>query len=214
MLNRERNEPCKGYTLQQKMNVPQTPAPVILQVWEPVGERRRRLRLAPRFVARSRAGEPILDFDAEYRRWLGEAARLAPKEKPAAYASRTAGADPRTVREDTPVVEVVRIGGIFLTTCSDYLVRNTPVDVSTSFDEACERAAERAESVLRAFAAQRAFIAPNRGAALFASLRTRRTSMFGVLLVLAGFALITARLPIAGGVLIGAGAVLVVGGFG
>lgn len=84
--------------------------------WQPVGENHWQIVLAPKRVARDRAGKLIPNFSQEFAKLVAEAKRINPGGDADGFALRVLNVDKRSIREEAATINVRPRGDVFVAT--------------------------------------------------------------------------------------------------
>src|SRR5665213_2674991 len=87
----------------------------IKPTWAPLDPDHWRMILPPQRIAWDKSGRPIPNFGQQWDQWVTEARRIAPHEDADRFASRMLNVNPKTVKFDSPRIDVQRDGDEYLT---------------------------------------------------------------------------------------------------
>jgi hypothetical protein len=107
--------------------------------------------LPPQRIAWDKSGRPIPNFGQQWDQWVTEARRIAPHEDADRFASRMLNVNPKTVKFDSPRIDVELDGDEYLTLYTTDDVPNRVIDRNKSLPGALGNAYERVKEILSGY---------------------------------------------------------------
>jgi superfamily II DNA or RNA helicase len=123
----------------------------IKPTWAPLDPDHWRMILPPQRIAWDKSGRPIPNFGQQWDQWVTEARRIAPHEDAERFASRMLNVNPKTVKFDSPRIDVERDGEEYLTLYTTDDVPNRVIDRNKSLPGALGNAYERVKEILSGY---------------------------------------------------------------
>jgi superfamily II DNA or RNA helicase len=123
----------------------------IKPTWAPLDPDHWRMILPPQKIAWDKSGRPIPNFGQQWDQWVTEARRIAPHEDADRFASRMLNVNPKTVKFDSPRIDVEREGEEYLTLYTTDDVPNRVIDRNKSLPGALGNAYERVKEILSGY---------------------------------------------------------------
>jgi superfamily II DNA or RNA helicase/intein/homing endonuclease len=123
----------------------------IKPTWAPLDPDHWRMILPPQRIAWDKSGRPIPNFGQQWDQWVTEARRIAPHEDADRFASRMLNVNPKTVKFDSPRIDVQREGDEYLTLYTTDDVPDRVIDRNKSLPGALGNAYERVKEILSGY---------------------------------------------------------------
>jgi hypothetical protein len=123
----------------------------IKPTWAPLDPDHWRMILPPQRIAWDKSGRPIPNFGQQWDQWVTEARRIAPHEDADRFASRMLNVNPKTVKFDSPRIDVELDGDEYLTLYTTDDVPNRVIDRNKSLPGALGNAYERVKEILSGY---------------------------------------------------------------
>ena len=123
----------------------------IKPTWAPLDPDHWRMILPPQKIAWDKSGRPIPNFGQQWDQWVTEARRIAPHEDADRFASRMLNVNPKTVKFDSPVIDVQLDGEEYLTLYTTDDIPNRVIDRNKSLPGALGNAYERVKEILSGY---------------------------------------------------------------
>ncbi|HEY5349515.1 MAG TPA: DEAD/DEAH box helicase family protein [Candidatus Lustribacter sp.] len=123
----------------------------IKPTWAPLDPDHWRMLLPPQRIAWDKSGRPIPNFGQQWDQWVTEARRIAPHEDADRFASRMLNVNPKTVKFDSPRIDVQRDGDEYLTLYTTDDVPDRVIDRNKSLPGALGNAYERVKEILSGY---------------------------------------------------------------
>jgi hypothetical protein len=123
----------------------------IKPTWAPLDPEHWRMVLPPQKIAWDKSGRPIPNFGQQWDQWVTEARRIAPHEDADRFALRMLNVNPKSVKFDSPVIDVQRDGDEYLTLYTTDDLPNRVIDRNKSLPGALGNAYERVKEILSGY---------------------------------------------------------------
>ena len=107
--------------------------------------------LPPQKIAWDKSGRPIANFGQQWDQWVTEARRIAPHEDADRFALRMLNVNPKSVKFDSPVIDVQLDGDEYLTLYTTDDLPNRVIDRNKSLPGALGNAYERVKEILSGY---------------------------------------------------------------
>jgi hypothetical protein len=123
----------------------------IKPTWAPLDPDHWRMILPPQKIAWDKSGRPIPNFGQQWDQWVTEARRIAPHEDAERFATRMLNVNPKTVKFDSPRIDVQREGEEYLTLYTTDDIPDRVIDRNKSLPGALGNAYERVKEILSGY---------------------------------------------------------------
>jgi superfamily II DNA or RNA helicase len=123
----------------------------IKPTWAPLDPDHWRMVLPPQKIAWDKAGRPIANFGQRWDQWVTEARRIAPHEDADRFAMRMLNVNAKSVKFDSPRIDVQREGEEYLTLYTTDDIPDRVIDRNKSLPGALGNAYERVKEILSGY---------------------------------------------------------------